>query len=71
MPNYFYYPCYHSDCKSQFTLEGSQPYNLSGSWPNRFIKSQTTYVPDYSLIHVKSYNPTKCKYTRFNQCKKK
>jgi hypothetical protein len=57
-------------CGMQFTLQGSQPYVLTGNWPQGFTKSQTQFVPDYSMKNVVSYNQTKCKFSTFGLCKK-
>ena len=56
-------------CGIQYTLGGSQPYVLSGNWPQGFTKPQTEFVPDYSMKNVVSFNPTKCKYSTFGLCK--
>ena len=54
-----------------YTLRGSQPYVLSSNWPQGFIKAQTTFVPDYSMKNVFSYNQTKCKFSTYGLFKKK
>ena len=40
----------------RYTLQGSQPYVLSGQWPSYFVPSGTEIVPDYSMNNLLAYN---------------
>ena len=43
-------------CKTQYTLQGTQPYVLTANWPKGFTPKQTYWKPDYSLRGVTVYN---------------
>lgn len=43
-------------CKTQYTLEGTQPYVLTSQWPHAFTPNQTVWKPDNSLKGVTGYN---------------
>ena len=43
-------------CKTQYTLEGTQPYVLTSQWPRAFTPNQTVWKPDNSLKNVTGYN---------------
>ena len=44
------------NCRSVFTLRGSQPYILTSNWPKNFFPNDTQYIPDFSLQNVRAYN---------------
>ena len=38
--------------KSLYSLQGSQPYVLTGNWTRGFTPNLTEYVPDLSMMNV-------------------
>ena len=42
--------------KINYTLQGSQPYILSGNWPTQFIPNGTKIIPDCSMNNILGYN---------------
>ena len=53
--------------RTNYSLQGSQPYILTYNWPNGFILPCTKFEADYSLYNLESYNTTH-KYAVYN-CK--
>ena len=49
-------PNKNKNCKSVFTLQGSQPYVLTSQWPKAFTPNMCEFVPDYSLQNVQAAN---------------
>jgi len=40
----------------RYTLQGSQPYVLSGQWPSYFVPAGTEIVSDHSMDNILAYN---------------
>ena len=52
---------------SKYTLQGSQPYVLSGTWPNNFIPNGTKIINDTSMNFIMGYNIlNQDKYANYN-----
>ena len=49
-----------------FSLQ-SQPYVLTGNWPNKFVQPGVSYIKDYSLQNLSGYNNFDCKYKLFDK----
>ena len=49
----------------RYTLQGTQPYVLSGQWPSYFVPSGTIINPDYSMSNITGYNENN-KYALYN-----
>ena len=45
-----------NNCVAKFTLQGSQPYVLTGNWPRGFFPNRTEFVADYSMQNVTGAN---------------
>ena len=40
----------------RYTLQGSQPYVLSGQWPSYFVPAGTEIVSSHSMDNIVGYN---------------
>jgi hypothetical protein len=53
--------------KIRYTLQGTQPYVLSGQWPSYFIPTGTEIIPDNSMNNILGYNIEKQEqYSTYN-----
>ena len=49
-------PITFDDNKVRYTLQGTQPYVLSGQWPDYFVPAGTEMIVDNSMKNIIGFN---------------